>query len=74
MGRTFEQWFSEQRAPEEPELPDGINSVVKMFPDGSGTYLARCRRCERDFEMELDRLEDFGPDCLLCGGSPHCLP
>jgi hypothetical protein len=76
----FERWFQQQGHPAapmptpEPDLPDGIREVVKLFPDGRGTYLARCRRCERDYEMELDSLDDFDSYYNLCGGSPSCLP
>lgn len=79
MTLDFERWFQRQapavpQAEPEPELPDGIREVLRLCADGSGTYLARCCSCENDYELDLDRLEDFDPDCNYCGGSPRCLP
>ncbi len=71
--KDFDAWMREA-APPEPELPDGVREVVKVFSDGSGKYIARCRSCERDYELDLDRIEDFTQDGNYCGGSDRCLP
>lgn len=77
--KDFGQWFQEQApaappvAPE-PDLPDGIQEVVKTFSDGSGHYIARCRVCDRDYDLDLDRLSDFDSNMSYCGGNPWCTP
>lgn len=51
----------------EPELPDGV------WDEGPGRYFARCRSCERDYELCYDPSE-FTEEGNYCGGSDRCIP
>ena len=52
---------------DEPELPEGV------WDYGPGVYKARCRSCERDYELCYD-VQDFTEDGNYCGGSDRCIP
>jgi len=80
MGQSFEDWFNgkqeekpEVKEPEkfydyDDELPHDVD-----FGDTPGTYIFRCRGCDKwkpmDWELSEDSFESH-----WCGGSPYCCP
>lgn len=52
---------------DEPELPEGV------WESARGVFSARCRNCERDYELLYDWRE-FTEDGNYCGGSERCIP
>lgn len=50
----------------EPDLPTGV------WEAAHGAYKARCRSCERNYELCYDPL-DFTEDGNVCGGSDRCV-
>jgi hypothetical protein len=50
----------------EPELPEGV------WEASAGVYMARCRSCERSYELCYD-VRDFTEEGNVCGGSDRCV-
>lgn len=50
----------------EPDLPTGV------WNSGPGVYKARCRSCDRTYELCYDP-KDFTHEANVCGGSDRCV-
>jgi hypothetical protein len=50
----------------EAVLPDGV------WERAPGAYFAKCRSCERDYELCYDP-SDFTDEANVCGGSDRCV-
>jgi hypothetical protein len=77
----FDRWFSRQgqrgvpppvqpSEPDDGDLPDGVWYGVD---NGRVVYYARCRSCERTYELPCD-VSEFHEDCNYCGRNPWCCP
>ena len=74
--RSFEQWTRDlsesisnpEQEPEEHDLPEGL-----FWNENTKLYAADCVVCGMFTDFECD-LEDFDPDMIYCGRSPHCCP
>jgi hypothetical protein len=64
---NFERGDHTTESSAEPELPEGV------WEGSQGVYMARCRSCERDYELCYD-VQDFSEEGNYCGGSDRCIP
>jgi len=46
----------------------GLSASIRI------TYMACCRSCEKDFEVDIDNVAKWDPSFSYCGGSQYCMP
>jgi hypothetical protein len=81
--KDFGEWFRQGLQPSTQSQPAApVDAARELYPlhteapDGTDLYIryfAKCRRCERRYELPCDP-EEFTHEGNYCGGSPSCLP
>lgn len=75
MPKSFDQWLAEQAKPKEPEIidPEDHPDFPHELWSTGGKIMARCRSCDREYELCYD-WQEFTQEGNYCGGSERCIP